>query len=97
MAPAAFDAEVGATNGHGASYGTKPAPAAGSGAGADAGAAFVLESKGTQTLLSSLPRQFHQLILRIGWPGPANCDRARESVAGGRLCLQGRGGTRGST
>ena len=55
MAPAAFDAEAGATNGDGASYGTEPAPAAGSGAGADAGAAFVLESKGTQTLLSSLP------------------------------------------
>nr|CAB3477650.1 unnamed protein product [Digitaria exilis] len=45
MAPAAFDAETGATNGNGAiSHATKPpAPTSGT----DAGAAVVLESKGT--------------------------------------------------
>ncbi|CAO2170670.1 unnamed protein product [Urochloa humidicola] len=42
MAPSAFDAEAGATNGHG------PKPVAAAGAPeVDAGAAFVLESKGT--------------------------------------------------
>jgi hypothetical protein len=49
MAPAAaFDAEAGATNGNGVSHGhgTKP----GLTAVGDAGAAFVLESKGTDRL-----------------------------------------------
>ncbi|CAO1948330.1 unnamed protein product [Urochloa humidicola] len=46
MAPAAFDAEAGAANGNGAIHGAKPAAAAGA-PEADAGAAFVLESKGT--------------------------------------------------
>jgi hypothetical protein len=45
MAPAASDAESGAvTNGNGASHAAKPE------AGADAGAAFVLESKGTHAI-----------------------------------------------
>jgi len=48
MAPAAFDAEAGATNGNGVSHGAKPGLTAGTDAG-DAGAAFVLESKGTDT------------------------------------------------
>jgi len=45
MAPAAFDAEA---NGNGVSHGAKPGLTAGTDAG-DAGAAFVLESKGTDT------------------------------------------------
>jgi hypothetical protein len=42
MAPAAFDAEAGATNGNGAKPGLTAVADS-----ADAGAAFVLESKGT--------------------------------------------------
>lgn len=55
MAPAAFDAEAGgpatvAPAGNGAHH-----HAAKHGPGPDAGAAFVLESKGTQTLSPSAP------------------------------------------
>lgn len=46
MAPAALDAEAGATNGNGVSHGAKPGLTAVADS-ADAGAAFVLESKGT--------------------------------------------------
>lgn len=53
MAAAALDAEAGATNGSGvvSHAAAKPGPTA----GADAGAAFVLESKGTHTRMLRSP------------------------------------------